>query len=74
MVTLEISNGVFNTLLALVAESGKTTQAVVEELIKKEDENRHIVWSRSQGKFVRHRCGLKNCQETGRLPLGDIAD
>jgi hypothetical protein len=62
--TVFISDDSAELLEKIALESESTPRLVVERLIQKEDERRHVSWSRSERKIIRRRCNLKNCFET----------
>ena len=74
MATVQIAQNTLETLQALAKEANKSPEDFLAALIEHEDKERHVGWSRSQRKFVRHKCTYANCQEKQTLPFGDIAD
>ena len=47
---------------------------LVSKLIKEEDKERHEIWDRSKGRFVRNKCGRKSCLETNKVETANRAD
>lgn len=74
VVDITISEGMGKKLKALALEAGVSPIQFVEELIYLEDNSRHQVWSRSQQKFLRTKCGRALCREENIVPLSDRAD
>lgn len=62
------------TLEMLATEDEMPIVDLVSELIKREDTNRHIIWDRSNGEFVRNKCGRKSCLETNVVEAINRAD
>ena len=51
----------------IAAEDGISPEGVLEQLVKKEDESRHVVFQPGKG-HVRCKCPRKNCQEPNPRP------
>ena len=62
------------TLEMLATEDKMSIVNLVSKLIKKEDEERHIIWDRNKGEFVREKCGRKSCLETNKVEAINRAD
>lgn len=61
-------------LTLLTQEEGISPEAYLAKALKRDDEGRHVSWSRSKGKFIRVKCHCKNCKETYEQPNHDRAD
>ncbi len=57
----------------LATEDGESTTTLLTKLIAAEDEKRHVNWSRSQTKFIRHSCNRQGCPEP-KYEGNDLAD
>jgi len=59
------------TLEMLATEDKMPIVDLVSKLIKKEDEERHVIWDRSKGEFVRKKCGRESSLEN-QVPLTSL--
>lgn len=71
--TVTIDTEVNDLLQKLALERGKTDKELVEELIKKEDEKRHVTVVPFEGE-KRFKCTCAECFETQAKPTETIED
>ena len=70
---LNLDENAKKLLEQLASEDAKTVEELIAQLIKQEDEKRHVVWSRKSG-FVRRRCPRIKCFETATISDKEVAD
>ena len=63
---LTVEESLAQTLQQLAREDGVSPEKLLEKLIKHEDSERHVVWTK--GSFVRVKCSRDTCTETRPKP------